>query len=43
MNKSKITEKQIVFALCQAEVGIWFIAVCRKMGVSEQTRFRYAR
>jgi putative transposase len=37
MKKSKFTEFQIVFALCQAETGVTVAEVCRKMGISEAT------
>jgi putative transposase len=37
MKKSNFTEKQIVFALRQAETGTRVQEVCRKMGISETT------
>ena len=41
MKKSKFTEEQIAFALRQAEMGTRVAEVCRKMGISEQTYFRW--
>jgi len=41
MKKSRFTEEQIAFALRQAEGGASIREVCRKMGVSEQTFFRW--
>lgn len=41
MNKSKYTEEQIAFALRQAELGTPVADVCRKLGVSEQTFYRW--
>ena len=43
MKKSKFTEEQIAFALRQAESGTRVIEVCRKMGISEQTYFRWKK
>ena len=43
MKKSKFTEEQIAFALRQAEAGTRVIEVCRKMGISEQTFFRWKK
>ena len=37
VKKSKFTEKQIAFALKQAELGTRVEEVCRKMGISEAT------
>ena len=41
MKKSKFTEEQIAFALRQAEVGTPVVEVIRKMGISEQTFYRW--
>ena len=41
MKKSRYTEEQVAFALKQAEFGISVAEVCRKMGVSEATFFRW--
>ena len=41
MKKSKFTEQQIAFALQQAESGTVVAEVCRKMGISEATFYRW--
>jgi putative transposase len=41
MKKSHYTEEQIAFALHQAEQGTPVAEVTRKMGISEQTFYRY--
>jgi putative transposase len=41
MRKNHDTEEQFVFALKQAELGTAVAGVCRKMGVSEATFFRW--
>ncbi len=41
MRKSRCTEKQVAFALKQAELGTPVAEVCRKMGVSEARFFRW--
>jgi len=43
MKKSRFTEQQIAFALRQAEGGASVREVCRKMGVSEQTFYRWKK
>ncbi len=43
MKKSRLTEQQITFALRQAEVGGSVREVCRKMGISEQTFYRWKK
>lgn len=43
MRKSHYTEEQIAFALRQAELGTKVVEVCRKMGVSEQTFYRWKK
>ena len=43
MKKSKFTEERIAFALRQVETGTRLAEVCRKMGISEQTCFRWKR
>lgn len=41
MKKSRYTEEQIAFALKQAEMGTPVNEVCRKLGVSEPTFYRW--
>jgi putative transposase len=43
MKKSKFTEEQIAFALRQAETGTRVAEICRKMGISEQTFYRWKK
>ncbi len=43
MKKSKFTEQQIAFALQQAEGGVSVEEVCRKMGVSQATFYRWKK
>ncbi len=43
MKKSRYTNEQIAFALRQAESGTPVGEVCRKMGISEQTFYRWKR
>lgn len=41
--KKRFSEEQIAFALRQAERGTPVTEVCRKMGVSEQSFYRWKR
>ena len=41
MKKSRFSEEQIAFALKQAETGTPVAEVIRRMGVSEQTFYRW--
>ena len=41
MKRSKFTEEQIAFALKQADVGTPVAEVCRKMGVSDATFYKW--
>ena len=41
MRKSKFTDEQIAFALKQAELGITVAEVCRKMGISDATFYKW--
>ena len=41
MRKSRYTDEQVSFALKQAGLGTPVTEVCRKMGVSEATFFRW--
>ena len=43
MKKSKFSEEQIAFALRQAETGTRVAETCRKMGISEQTFYRWKK
>ena len=43
MKKSKFTEQQIAFALKQAETGTKVKEVVRKLGITEQTFYRWKR
>jgi putative transposase len=43
MKKTRYTEEQIAFALRQAEAGTAVTEVVRKLGVSEQTFYRWKR
>jgi putative transposase len=41
MKKTKYTEEQIAFALRQEEAGTPMADICRKMGISEATFYRW--
>ena len=41
MKKSRYTEEQIAFALKQAEMGTAVPEICRKLGITEQTFYRW--
>ena len=41
MKKSRYTEEQIAFVLKQVELGISVEEVCRKIGITEQTFYRW--
>ncbi len=43
MKKSRYSAEQIAFALRQAESGALVSEVCRKMGISEQTFYRWKK
>ena len=43
MKKSRYTAEQVAFALRQAESGTQVSEVCRKMGISEQTFYRWKK
>lgn len=43
MKKSRFTEEQIVHAPRQVEAGMPAAELCRKLGVSEQTFYRWKR
>ena len=41
MKKTKFTDEQIAFVLKQVELGTPIGEVCRKVGISEQTFYRW--
>ncbi len=41
MKKNRYTEEQIAFALKQVEMGTSVQEVCRKLGIAEQTYYRW--
>jgi putative transposase len=43
MKRSKFSEQQIAFILRQAEEGVAVGEVCRKVGISEQTYYRWRK
>ena len=43
MKKTRFTEEQIAYALRQAESGTAVDQICRKMGVSEATFYRWKK
>jgi putative transposase len=43
VRKSRFSEEQIVHALRQAESGTPAVEVCRRLGVTEQTFYRWKR
>jgi putative transposase len=43
MKKSQYTAEQIAFALRQAETGTPVPEVCRKIGITEQTFYRWKK
>ena len=43
MKKSRYSAEQVAFALRQAESGTPIPEVCRKMGISEQTFYRWKK
>jgi len=43
MKKSRFTEEEIAFALRQSESGTAVEEICRKLGVSQQTFYRWKK
>jgi putative transposase len=43
MKKTAFTEEQIAYALRQAETGTPVADICRKLGISEQTFYRWKK
>jgi putative transposase len=43
MRKSKFTDEQIAYAMRQAEAGTAPAEICRKMGITEQTFYRWKK
>ena len=43
MKRSRFSDEQIAFVLRQAESGVPVEEVCRKMGVSQQTFYRWKK
>ena len=41
MKKSRFTDEQIAFALKQAETGTRIDEICRKMGISDATFYKW--
>jgi len=41
--RKRYTEEQIAYAMLQAEAGATAPEICRKMGISEQTFYRWKR
>ena len=43
MKKSKFTDEQVAHALRQVESGTLVLEVCRKLGITEQTFYRWKK
>ena len=43
MKQQRYSDEQIVYALRQAEGGVKVVEICRKLGVTEQTFYRWRK
>ena len=43
MEQKRYSDEQIVYALRQAEGGVKVVEICRKLGVTEQTFYRWRK
>ena len=43
MRKTAFTEEQIAYTLRQAEAGTPVLEICRKLGISQQTFYRWKK
>ena len=43
MKRKRYSDEQIVYALRQAESGAKVVEICRKLGVTEQTFYRWRK
>ena len=43
MKSSRYTTEQVAFAMRQAESGTSVVEICRKMGIAEQTFYRWKK
>lgn len=43
MKQRRYSDEQIVYALRQAEGGVKVVEICRKLGVTEQTFYRWRK
>jgi putative transposase len=43
VKRKRYTEEQIAFALRQADTGTTITEICRKLGISEQTFYRWRK
>ena len=43
MKRKRYSDEQIVYALRQAEGGVKVVEICRKLGVTEQTFYRWRK
>ena len=43
MRKTAFTEEQVAYTLRQAEAGTPVLEICRKLGISQQTFYRWKK